>query len=89
MRKHKTQATKNKLPFLLNFNVHIHEVQISHLEPFRCLETLDFQNFRAVVSDKDLILKCFFLQMLNDKMFKPNNEICLKCEYHFKQKIIK
>ena len=34
MRKHKTQATKNKLPFLPNFNVHIHEVQISHLKAF-------------------------------------------------------
>ena len=26
--------------------------------------------------------------MLNDKMLKPNNEICLKCEYQLKQKTI-
>ena len=24
--------------------------------------------------------------MLNDKIFKPNNEICLKCDYQLKQK---
>ena len=24
--------------------------------------------------------------MLKDKMFKPKNKICLKCEYQFKQK---
>ena len=30
----------------------------------------------------------FYLQMLNDKMLKPNNEICFKCEYQLKQKII-
>ena len=34
VRKYKTQATKGKLSFLLTFNEHIHEVQISHLETF-------------------------------------------------------
>ena len=34
MKKCKTQATKSKLSFLLTFNEHIHEIQISHLEAF-------------------------------------------------------
>ena len=34
MRKYKTQTTKNKLSFLLTFNEHISEVQISHLKAF-------------------------------------------------------
>ena len=34
MKKYKTQATKCTLSFLLTFNEHIHEVQISHLEAF-------------------------------------------------------
>ena len=34
MKKYKTQTTKNKLSFLLTFNEHIHEAQISHLEAF-------------------------------------------------------
>ena len=31
----------------------------------------------------------FFLQMLDDKMSKPNNKKWLKCEYHFKKKTMK
>ena len=30
---------------------------------------------------EDLILLCFGLQIANDNMLKPNNEICLKCKY--------
>ena len=37
---------------------------------------------------EDLILVCFCLQMLHDKILKPNNEMCLKCEYQLKQKTI-
>ena len=37
---------------------------------------------------EDLILLCFCLQMLIDKIFKANNEICLKCDYQLKQKTI-
>ena len=44
MKKYKIQATKNKLSFLITFNEHIHEVQISYLETFH------FQNIGAVVS---------------------------------------
>ena len=29
---------------------------------------------------EDLILLHFYLQVLNNKMLKPNNKICLKCE---------
>ena len=35
---------------------------------------------------EELILLHFCLQMLNDKILKSNNEICLKCEYQLKQK---
>ena len=37
---------------------------------------------------EDLILLSFCLQMLNDNMLKPTNEICLKCKYHLSQKTI-
>ena len=30
---------------------------------------------------EDLLLLQLCLQMLNDEMLKPYNEICLKCEY--------
>ena len=35
---------------------------------------------------KDIILACFCLQIGNDNPLKPNDEICLKCEYQLKQK---
>ena len=34
MIKYKTQTTKNKLSFLLTFNEHSHEVEVSHLGAF-------------------------------------------------------
>ena len=37
---------------------------------------------------EDRILLCFCLQIGNDKMLKPNNEICLKSKYQLKQKTI-
>ena len=37
---------------------------------------------------EDLILLCFCLEMLNDKMLKPTYEIYLKCKYQLKQKTI-
>ena len=33
---------------------------------------------------EDLIFIRFYLQMLNDKMVKPNNKTCLKCKYQLK-----
>ena len=76
--------------FLVILNEHIHEVQIKYLEAFLMFGNikpweLGGSSFRC----EDLILKCFCLWMLNDKMLKPNNEICSKCEYHFKQKTMK
>ena len=35
---------------------------------------------------EDLTLLCFCLEILNDNMLKPTNEICLKCKYQLKQK---
>ena len=43
--------------------------------------------FRFSVSGfrcEDLTLLRFYLQMLNDKMLKPNNKTCLKCKYRLK-----
>ena len=34
---------------------------------------------------EDVILLRFHLQMLNDKMIKPNNKTCLKYKYQPKQ----
>ena len=37
---------------------------------------------------KDLILRCFYLQMLNYDMLKPTNEMCLECKYQLELKLI-
>ena len=37
---------------------------------------------------ENLILLCFCLQIGNDNILKPNNEIYLKCLYQLKQKTI-
>ena len=37
---------------------------------------------------EDLILLCFCLQIGNNNMLKPNNEMCLKCKYQLKLKTI-
>ena len=42
---------------------------------------------RGFIICEDPILLHFCLQMLNDKMLKPNTEICLKCEYQTKKKL--
>ena len=38
---------------------------------------------------EDLIMICFCLQIGNDNILKPNNEIWLKCEYQLKLKTIR
>ena len=40
MKKCKRQPTKSKFFFLLTFNEHIHEIQISHLEAFQMFRHL-------------------------------------------------
>ena len=37
---------------------------------------------------EDLIILCFYLQMLKDNMLKPTNETYSKCKYQLKQKTI-
>ena len=44
--------------------------------------------WRSCFRCEDLILLFFCLQIGNDKMLKPNNEICLKSKYQLKQKTI-
>ena len=44
-------------------------------------EQIVIRDFRC----RDLILFHFNLQMLNDKMLKPNNETCLQCKDQLKQ----
>ena len=34
---------------------------------------------------EDQILLHFYHQMLNERILKPNNETCLKCEHQIKQ----
>ena len=38
---------------------------------------------------EEIILLRIYLQVLNDKMLKLNNEICLKCEYQIKIETIR
>ena len=44
-------------------------------------EQIVIRDFRC----RDLILFHFNLQMLNDKVLKPNNETCLQCKDQLKQ----
>lgn len=87
MTKSKMQATIYSL-FLLTFNEH------NHLDPNHSFADLfdvweyDW-NVGSSIRREDLTLIRYCLQMLNDKILKPNNEICLECEYQLKQKRLK
>ena len=35
---------------------------------------------------EDLRIACFRLQMFNNNMLKPSNQICLKCQHQLKKK---
>ena len=74
--------------FLMNTSI---QVQISHLEAFQAFGNVvgPSEFWGSGFRWEDLMLIRFCLQMLNNKMLKPNNEILLKCAYKLDQKTIK
>ena len=73
---------------LLTFNQHI---RLGPNQSFRDFldvwKMIGFSEFRGSgFRYEDLLFVGFCLQMLHDKILKPNNEVCLKCKYQLKQK---